>query len=180
MPAGFAQIDPKGEQAAIAAAVATPVGDAPLPKVIQSSMPAELIVTEGKPELEEIPGTDGLRYVSNTDSPLFELEGHLLLPRVGPLVRDEAISTKGPWKFVPNLPDAFSKIPADSEMADVRASVPGTVEAKSAALEALLPTRKSIATGAAPGREGELRRRAEVRADCGHAGVARGRTAATT
>ncbi len=35
-------------------------------------------------------------------------------------------------------------------MADVRASVPGTVEAKTAALEALLPTRKSVAVGAAP------------------------------
>ena len=149
LPAGFAQIDPKGEQAAIAAAVATPVKDEPLPKVIQSTVPAELIVTEGKPELTEIPDTGGLQYVTNTDSPLFVLEGTYYYLVSGRWFETKRLE-KGPWKFVPNLPDAFSKIPADHEMADVRASVPGTVEAKTAALEALLPTRKSIATGAAP------------------------------
>lgn len=149
LPAGFAQIDPKGEQAAIAAAVATQIGDAPVPKVIVSSVPAELIVTDGKPELTDIPDTDGLQFVSNTDSPLFALKGtyyYLVSGRWFETTRLE----KGPWKFVPNLPDAFSKIPADHEMADIRASVPGTVEAKTAALEALLPTRKSVAVGAAP------------------------------
>ncbi len=149
LPAGFAQIDPKGEQAAIAAAVATPVGDAPVPKVIVSPVPAELIVTEGKPELKEIPDTGGLRYVANTDSPLFSLDGTYYYLVSGRWFETKRLE-KGPWKFVPNLPDAFSKIPADHEMADVRASVPGTVEAKTAALEALLPTRKSVAVGAAP------------------------------
>jgi hypothetical protein len=149
LPAGFAQIDPKGEQASIAAAVATPVSDKPLPKVIVSQGPAELIVTEGKPQLKEIPGTGGLQYVENTDSPLFELEGTYYFLVSGRWFETKRLD-KGPWKFVPNLPDAFSQIPQDSEMADVRASVPGTVEAKMAALEALLPTRKSVAVGAAP------------------------------
>ncbi len=149
LPPGFAQIDPKGEQAAIAAAVATPVSDEPLPKVVVSQVPAELIVTEGKPVLKEIPGTGGLQYVENTDSPVFELKGTYYFLVSGRWFETKRLD-KGPWKFVPNLPDAFSQIPQDSEMADVRASVPGTVEAKMAALEALLPTRKSVAVGAAP------------------------------
>ena len=114
-----------------------------------SPVPAELIVTEGKPELTEIPDTGGLRYVANTDSPLFSLDGTYYYLVSGRWFETKRLE-KGPWKFVPNLPDAFSKIPADHEMADVRASVPGTVEAKTAALEALLPTRKSVAVGAAP------------------------------
>ncbi len=149
LPAGFAKIDPKGPQAAIAAAAATPIGDAPLPKVINSSVPAELIVTDGKPQPEEIPDTGGLAFIANTDSPLFVLKGTYYYLVSGRWFETKKLA-KGPWKFVPNLPDAFSKIPADHEMAEVRASVPGTVEAKTAALEALLPTRNSIAVGAAP------------------------------
>jgi len=149
LPAGFSKIDPKGEQAAIAAAVATPVGDTPIPKVIKSAVPAELIVIEGKPQPEEIPETGGLAFIANTDSPLFVLKGTYYYLVSGRWFETKKLA-KGPWKFVPNLPDAFSKIPADHEMAEVRASVPGTVEAKTAALEALLPTRNSVAVGAAP------------------------------
>ncbi len=152
LPAGFAKIDPNGEQAAIAAAVATPVGDDPVPKVIVSSVPAELIVTEGKPVLKEIPETGGLQFVDNTDSPLFELKGTYYYLVSGRWFETKRPS-KGPWKFIAELPEAFSKIPADHDMADIRASVPGTVEAKTAALEALLPTRNSVAVGAAPGVE---------------------------
>ena len=117
--------------------------------MIVSQVPAELIVTEGKPQLKEIPGTGGLHYVENTDSPVFELKGTYYFLVSGRWFETKRLD-KGPWKFVPNLPDAFSQIPQDSDMADVRASVPGTVEAKMAALEAPPPTRKSVAVGAAP------------------------------
>ena len=48
------------------------------------------------------------------------------------------------------LPDAFAKIPEDDAMADVRASVPGTLEARRATLEATLPEKKIVKSGAAP------------------------------
>ena len=82
--------------------------------------------------------------------------------------------TKGPWTFTAQLPDAFSKIPADHEMADIRASVPGTVEAKAAALEALLPTRNSVAAGAAPDVKVSYGGEPKFEPIPGHAGVARG------
>ena len=50
---------------------------------------------------------------------------------------------QGPWKFTMPLPDAFARIPEDDAMADVRASVPGTLEARRATLEATLPEKKS-------------------------------------
>ena len=149
LPPAFAKLDPKGEHAAIAAAIATPPTDAPTPTVIQSPVPAELIVIDGKPKLEAISGTEGLSFVANTDSPLFVLDEIYYYLVSGRWFQTKTL-TKGPWKFVGSLPDAFAKIPATHEMADVRASVPGTVEAKTAAIEALLPTRKSVAIGAAP------------------------------
>ena len=48
------------------------------------------------------------------------------------------------------LPDAFAKIPEDDASADVRASVPGTLEARRATLEATLPEKKQVKAGAAP------------------------------
>ena len=149
LPAGFSKIDPKGEHAAIVAALATPSSDAPAPAVIATPRPAELIVTDGKPELEAIPGADGLAVVSNTDSPLFVLDKSYYFLASGRWFTTKQL-TKGPWKFVADLPDAFSAIPASGDLADIRSSVPGTVEAKAAALEALLPTRKSIAAGTPP------------------------------
>lgn len=149
LPSGFSKIDPKGDQAAIAAAIATPASDAPAPAVITTSKPAELIVTDGKPKLEEIAGAGGLSAVSNTDSPLFVLDKKYYFLVSGRWFTTKNL-TKGPWKFVADLPDAFAAIPSDSDYADVRASVPGTVEAKTAALEASLPTRKSLAPGATP------------------------------
>ena len=149
LPPGFAKIDPTGEHAAIAAAIATPLTDAPTPKVVQTSVPAELIVTDGKPTLKEIPDTGGLSFVDNTDSPLFVLKATYYYLVSGRWFETKQL-TKGPWTFTATLPEAFSEIPADHETADIRASVPGTVEAKAAALEALLPTRNSIAAGAAP------------------------------
>jgi hypothetical protein len=149
LPAAFSKIDPKGEHAAIVAALATPASDEPAPAVIATPKPAELIVTDGKPELEAIPGADGLSVVSNTDSPLFVLDKSYYFLVSGRWFTTKQL-TKGPWKFVAELPDAFSAIPATGDLADIRASVPGTVEAKAAALEALLPTRKSIAAGTPP------------------------------
>jgi hypothetical protein len=48
------------------------------------------------------------------------------------------------------LPDAFALIPDDDDASDVRASVPGTLEARRAVLEAGLPETKTVKAGAAP------------------------------
>ncbi|MGB1884438.1 MAG: hypothetical protein ACPHUF_11070, partial [Gammaproteobacteria bacterium] len=113
------------------------------PTVIFTKEPAELIVIDGVAKLEEIPGTGGLRYVSNTVSPLFKLKDTWFF-----LVAGRWFSTsimRGPWSFEQKLPEAFSNIPDDHAMAAVRSSVRGTQEARVAALEASLPTRKSVA-----------------------------------
>ena len=149
LPAGFAKIPAKGELASIAAVVATPPAAGLAPRVITTFKPAEIVVLDGKPQAEEIPGTGGLASITNTESPLFKLGDKYYLLVSGRWFSTSYLLT-GPWKFTQPLPEAFAKIPPDHASADVRASVPGTLEARRAALEAMLPVKKQVKEGAAP------------------------------
>lgn len=115
-----------------------------VPKVYVSEVPAELIVTVGKPKLEEIEGTELLAVV-NTESDLFLHSGQKRFYYLvsGRWFRSEEF--KGPWQFASHdLPEDFTKIPEDHPMADVRASVPGTAEAQEAVLLAQIPTTAKV------------------------------------
>ncbi len=110
------------------------------PAVFYTNAPAELIVTEGAPVYSKIPGTQ-LLYVSNTDNDIFinEADGQYYILLSGRWFR--APKFGGPWAYAGgNLPAEFAKIPEDSPMAHVLASVPGTVEASDAVLLAQIPT----------------------------------------
>ncbi len=151
LPAEVAKVSQKVEeeeaaQAAAQAEDATALGakadaDEPAPEIIVSTVPAELFVTEGKPDLAPITGTE-LLYVRNTESDvLMAISGqqyYLLIS--GRWYRAKSLEG-GDWQFVPfeELPTDFAAIPADSDMATVRASVPGTTEAQEALLETHVP-----------------------------------------
>jgi hypothetical protein len=113
-------------------------------KIFVSFEPAEIIVTNGKPKLAPIRGTQ-LQYVSNTDSQLFwhtEKKNYYFLV-AGRWFR--APELKGPWTFTtPELPPDFAKIPPDSKQAAVLASVPGTTQAREAVLEADIPQKATV------------------------------------
>jgi hypothetical protein len=149
LPAAFSRVPAKGEHASIARLAATAPAAGLAPRVITTFKPAEIVVLDGKAQPEEIPGTGGLAYIRNTETPLFKLADTYYL-----LVAGRWFSTKylltGPWKFTMPLPESFARIPEDHAMSGVRASVPGTLEARRAVLEAALPTRKAVAAGAAP------------------------------
>ena len=116
------------------------------PEVIVVTKPSELISTDGKPELASIDGTQ-LLYVSNTsDDIVMEIgsqEYFVLL--AGRWYKSKSLED-GSWKFVDpdDLPADFSKIPQDSEMAEVRVSVPGTPEAEDALLEQNIPQTATV------------------------------------
>ncbi len=110
-----------------------------MPKVFVSVQPAELILLDGLPELQAIPGTQ-LSYATNTDSDLFvcQADHHYYFLVSGRWFR--AASLDGPWAFASDsLPADFARIPQDSPRADVRASVPGTPEAREAVVLAEAP-----------------------------------------
>ena len=114
--------------------------NAVVPVVFYSTSPAEVILFNGKPVYEQIPGIR-LKYATNTTSYLF-----LYTPtnRYYYLTAGRwfsADSLGGPWTFAtPNLPADFAKIPPSSPAGQVRASIPGTEEAKDAVLMAQVPT----------------------------------------
>jgi hypothetical protein len=149
LPAAFRKIPATGEFANLAAVVASAPKAGEAPAVITSFKPAEIIVLDGKPQGREIVGTGGLESIVNTESPLFRLDGTYYF-----LASGRWFSTKnlmrGPWKFTMPLPDAFARIPEHDEGAEVRASVPGTLEARRAVLEAQVPQTKTVKAGAAP------------------------------
>lgn len=113
---------------------------ASVPEVRVSRAPAELIVTEGEPQLAPVEGVPALMYVTNTESVLFKhvREDQFYLLLAGRWFR--AKSPAGPWAPAStDLPADFAKIPDDGDAAEVLASVPGTEQAKDAALLASVP-----------------------------------------
>ena len=110
------------------------------PTVIVATRPAEVIVTEGPIDWMPIEGTN-LLYVTNTTGNVFmETTNQSVYVLIsGRWFR--AASTAGPWTFVASkaLPGDFALIPDTSPKENVKASIPGTVQAKEAVIAAQIP-----------------------------------------
>ena len=138
-PAGLDTLDPEGEFSQFLAETAD-AGDISIHHVTK---PTELITIDGEPEIEEIEGTQGLSFVSNTQSPLFVYKSTVYFLASGRWFATSDLQS-GTWKMLRKLPGVFSNIPEDHGMGYVRASVPGTLEARTALLEASLPEKKTV------------------------------------
>ncbi len=114
------------------------------PRVLVSTQPAELILTEGTPELTPIAGTD-LMYYTNTQSDLFLniKDGRQYLLVAGRWFR--AAGLEGPWEAATlDLPETFALIPEDHPKSAVLASVPGTSQAQEAIAQASIPQKATV------------------------------------
>jgi len=114
--------------------------------------PAELVLFDGPPKLQPLPGTS-LQQVANSDQDLFFFEDRYYLLLAGRWF--SARDLKGGWSFVDDLPTAFASIPASSDKAHVLAAVPGTEEHRIALIEAALP--RSRAVPSASGQQVQVR-----------------------
>ncbi|HEY7352757.1 MAG TPA: hypothetical protein VH596_08320 [Terriglobales bacterium] len=117
-----------------------------IPNVFVSLGPAELLVTEGAPKFERIPGLS-LEYVKNSSANVF-LNGstrdyYILIS--GRWFQSKSLEN-GPWEFVDgeHLPQEFGKIPANSPKAGVLVSVPGTGPAQEALIANSIPQTATI------------------------------------
>ena len=126
LPAILSQLpDDESWKDAKAAMPAAPFEGGKVPRVIYSALPAEMVLFDGQPALEAVPGT-GLEWASNTTSDAFFHKASktwyvLLSGRWF-----SAASLDGPWTFAtPSLPADFQNIPDDAPYYQVRASVPG-------------------------------------------------------
>lgn len=115
--------------------------DATPPEIILSTVPAELITTDGDMDFASVEGTQ-LLYLKNSENDVLmdiaQQQYYALL--AGRWYRTKSMSA-GPWEFVPfdQLPEDFGKIPSGSDMATVLPSVPGTQVAREAVLETQIP-----------------------------------------
>jgi hypothetical protein len=110
------------------------------PEIVISTEPAEIIITEGNPEMATVEGT-GLLYVKNTENELFmdvdAQQYYVLLS--GRWYRSSSL--QGSWTYVASdkLPTDFSLIPEGSEKDAVLANVAGTRAAVDAIMDAQVP-----------------------------------------
>src|SRR6266481_2756427 len=116
-----------------------------MPAIFVSTTPAELIQTEGLPNLVPIEGTE-LMQVENSDNALFFCESN---QRFYVLISGrwfDASSLQGPWKFVPyeQLPKDFAKIPPTHPKANALVSVPGTPQANEAVIANSIPQTATV------------------------------------
>lgn len=108
--------------------------------IVVSTVPAELIQTEGNPTYKAVEGST-LLYVDNTLDEIFKdvesQKNYLLIS--GRWYSSAGL--EGPWEYVPAdaLPDAFASIPEGSEKDGVLANVAGTGAAEEAIMDAHLP-----------------------------------------
>lgn len=143
-----ASLDPVLQQAASAGNVELfdpPSAGNPMPSIFVSTVPAELITTQGPPQFAPVPNTR-LLHVSNSGSSVF-----LYLPTQAYYVVISgrwftASSLTASWQYVPatQLPPDFSQIPETSPAGTVLTSVAGTPQAQEAAISSTIPQTATI------------------------------------
>ncbi len=121
------------------------------PALIVSLEPTELVVIDGEPRLQLIPGADGLMEVANTDSALFQFDNTWYFLAAGRWFQSASLEKE--WVPVSELPGAFAKIPPDHGRAAVRESVPETMEAALAYIAATLPQSSSVPLDGTPSQQ---------------------------
>ena len=150
LPADFENLRLNSYWPQIAAAMPpTPPQHEALPFTI-SYEPTELVLIDGETQVEVIPGTV-IRYVKNTSSDLFVLADRYYLLASGRWFMTKDF--KRMWSAVKQLPPAFAAIPIDHVKSYVRASVPGTEEARLAMIEAAIPRYAEFSLDAGDGIE---------------------------
>ena len=141
--------DEAGEAGEAGQAPAEPVTSANAPEIVVSTVPAELIVTEGPAAF--VPLVDDLLVLQNSDDDVFmhvsSQQYYIVL--AGRWYRARSLNGPWTWQAADQLPPAFANIPQNSEQADSRVYVAGTPEAEEAVLDAQVPQTAAVARGPA-------------------------------
>lgn len=117
-----------------------------MPAVIVSTVPTELLASEGEPQYTPVKGTN-LLYMSNTANTIFmdtaTQEYYALIS--GRWFKTKSL-VEGPWAYVASnqLPQDFAKIPENSAKGFVLVNVADTSQAKEAVLDNSIPQTATI------------------------------------
>jgi hypothetical protein len=109
--------------------------------IIVSTVPAELVQSNGEPNFSPIQGTS-LLFVSNSTNDIFMDENsQQYFVLISGRWYQAKTMTGNDWKYIPadQLPADFAKIPPGSQKDNVLASVAGTDAARDAVMDAQIP-----------------------------------------
>lgn len=112
-----------------------------VPRIIVSTKPADLIQTDGKPKLAPIQGTQ-LLYVTNTENDiLMDIKSQKYYILISGRWYTSPALSSNKWNHISpdRIPADFAKIPPESDIGNVLASVSGTQQAKESVLENSIP-----------------------------------------
>jgi hypothetical protein len=115
------------------------------PAVVVATEPTELIQTEGDPKWKKYDSVDiSIEYADNSDDNLFKIGSTFYVLKSGRWFKSQSMNSG--WQYVPadQLPKDFSKIPSGSPKDIVLSSVPGTLEARDALLDAQVPQTATV------------------------------------
>jgi hypothetical protein len=146
LPADFTRVPADENFAALRRALPAraPAAGAPVPTILVSTEPAEIIVTEGAPKLAPIAGTPLQRVTNTAATLLFDPESKQFFVLLSGRWF-AAASLDGPWHYAtPSLPASFASIPATSPVGAVLPSVPGTPQAQEAVIQAQIPHQATL------------------------------------
>ncbi|WP_413568405.1 hypothetical protein ACLWBD_12590 [Bdellovibrio sp. HCB117] len=115
------------------------------PKIFIATKPTELLQSDGDPQYQSISGTS-LLYMSNSSNSIFldskSNEYYVLVS--GRWFKNKDLS--GDWAYVSakELPADFKKIPANSPVAEILVSVPGTSQSTEALIATQIPQTATV------------------------------------
>lgn len=144
LPPPFSALPNDQSFADIRKAIPPKPAQGPVPAIVVSTRPAEMIVTDGPPQFVPVPGT-GLQTVTNASSDLFfdPTKGQFYYLTSGRWFSAGALD--GPWAFASNrLPPDFQMIDPQGNQGHVLASVPNTAQAQAAVLKAQIPQQGTL------------------------------------
>jgi hypothetical protein len=135
-------LDQNKEAAKSAGKVEQKDNEAP-PAVVVATVPTELIQTKGEAAWKKYDSV-AIEYADNTEDNLFKIGGTYYVLKSGRWFNSSTLNSG--WKYLPadQLPKEFARIPSGSPKDIVLSSVPGTVEARDALLDAQVPQTATV------------------------------------
>jgi hypothetical protein len=118
----------------------------PAPDIYVSTVPAELLQSDGEPSFVPIPNTQLLQVKNSDNAIILNIGNQLYYALISGRWFSSQALTGLPWTYVPGdqLPADFKQIPPDSAKGNVLVSVPGTPQAEEAVIANSIPQTATV------------------------------------
>jgi uncharacterized membrane protein YgcG len=118
----------------------------PPPDIYVSTVPAELVQTDGEPSFVPIHNTSLLEVKNSDNAIILDISNQLFYVLISGRWFSSPALTGQPWSYVPasEIPSDFANIPPNSDKGNVLISVPGTPQAEEAVIANSIPQTATV------------------------------------